>query len=141
MFSEQDESNAAADVLKQLDGLPLALASACAYVRTIKVGWSAYLVRLKEQQETATLPSLRLSLEAARTRNSAVVVLLQLIQVLHPDDTPRLVLEDAFAEIQPGADADDALALLANLSIISLRETTVATHRLVQAAMRKLCRV
>jgi len=133
-----DDSNAAADVLKQLDGLPLALATARAYVRTIKVGWPAYLIRLKEQQGKATLPSLRLSLEAALTRNSAVGGLLQLIQVLHPDDIPRQVLVDAFAKIQPGVNADVALALLANLSIISLTEKTVSTHRLMQAAMREV---
>jgi len=60
-----DNSNAAADVLKELDGLQLALATAQVYMQRLKIGWPEYLARLKDQQGKATLPSLRLSLQAA----------------------------------------------------------------------------
>ena len=125
-------------VVQQLDGLAVALEQARACVTHVPtMTWAKYVDLLAAQAAKGVgLPSLQLSLQAAMGQNPSAAVVLQLLQVLHPADIPRSLLKTAVENAAPGADADELLALLSGFSIIALTETTVATHRLMQEAMR-----
>ena len=126
-----------ATVVKQLDGLAVALEQARAYVERVKIPWAKYVDKLQAQAAKGVLPSLQLSLKAALEQDPAVGVVLQLLQVLHPDAVPRTLLSRALDKVAPpGADADELLALLGGFSIVTFTAETVSLHRLMQEAMR-----
>ena len=142
-------SAAVGAVADLLGGLPLALCQARSLVRRTRISWPAYLDRLRQQLPAVlgtALPSLQLSLQAALQEMPACAPVLQMLQVLHPDDVPRTILAKAYGRLQAsasasaarGPDADSVLVLLADFSIIQLSDAFVKTHRLMQEAMRQL---
>ena len=125
-----------ATVVKQLDGLAVALEQARAYVGRVKIPWDMYVDKLAEQAAKGVLPSLQLSLRAALEQNPVLATLLQLLQVLHPDDIPRSLLTLVLNKVAPGVDAHELLALLGGFSIVTFTKLSVSLHRLMQEAMR-----
>ena len=138
-----ESDGARAAVAAQLGYLPLALASARAYVDQFVIGWAAYLAKLGDQPSITldarvpVIPSLRLSLQASLEKDpNAVRTMCQFLQVLKPGNIPREWLQLAFSQIYPYLSADKTLAVLRELSVISLTEVTINVHQLMQVAMR-----
>ncbi|MES4905724.1 MULTISPECIES: tetratricopeptide repeat protein [unclassified Streptomyces] len=153
---------AAVDVLREITGstdaaglgrlagelgyLPLALQQAGAYLAQTCTTPGDYLDQLHEdpagvlaattpgdpQQRTiAQLWSVTLS--AVESADPHAVELLRILAYCAPDPLPRTVLDGA---LESRRAVDHALGVLAAYSMITLTETTVTIHRLVQAVIR-----
>ncbi|MGY0058238.1 tetratricopeptide repeat protein [Streptomyces sp. LZ34] len=153
---------AAVDVLRQITGsrdtaglaslaeelgyLPLALQQAGAYLAQTRTSPGDYLAQLQQdpdgvlaaatpgdpQQRTiAQLWSVTLS--AVQTADPHAVHLLRILAYCAPDPLPRAVLDTA---LETRRAVDHALGVLAAYSMITLTETTVTVHRLVQTLVR-----
>ncbi|WP_262702926.1 MULTISPECIES: FxSxx-COOH system tetratricopeptide repeat protein [Streptomyces] len=140
------EHTAAAGLAAELGCLPLALEQAGTYVRRTRSTLSGYLERFRAQtarmlatpgngdpHSTTIARTWRVTIDTIAGRDPLAVRLLQIMAWLAPNEIPRDLL-DGLAD-EPGAEAD-ALALLADFSMITLTETAAATHRLVQAVAR-----
>ncbi|MFD8379677.1 tetratricopeptide repeat protein [Streptomyces sp. NPDC059679] len=155
-------SEAAVDVLREITGstdtaglaslaeelgyLPLALQQASAYLAQTRTSPGDYLAQLQQdphgvlaaatpgdpQQRTiAQLWSVTLS--AVQTADPHAVHLLRILAYSAPDPLPRAVLDTA---LETRRAVDHALGVLAAYSMITLTETTVTVHRLVQTVIR-----
>ncbi len=135
-----------ASLADELGYLPLALQQAGAYLAQTRTSPGDYLAQLQQnpggvlaaaapgdpQQRTiAQLWSVTLS--AVKTANPLAVELLHILAYCAPDPLPRAVL-DVTPELRPAV--DHALGVLAAYSMITLTETTVTVHRLVQTVIR-----
>ena len=108
-------------------------------------GWSTtYLGRLQEQpitmyaavgpQSQRTIARLwDVTIEAIRTRNLSAIKLLHILACYAPDAVPRIIL-GGNANTNKLA-VDEALAVLASYSMITLTADSVSMHRLVQAVI------
>jgi tetratricopeptide (TPR) repeat protein/transcriptional regulator with XRE-family HTH domain len=155
----QEERAAAAELVKQMDGLPLALDQAAAYMRTARCRVAQYLqlyqTRRKELLSTRGRPAfghsaslvatISLSLEKVQTVWGAREAL-EFCAFLHPEHIPEAFLrDDENSPFNPHVDADhflltEALRALLRYSLVSRHtETeTISMHRLVQAVLRDL---
>ncbi|WP_445516632.1 FxSxx-COOH system tetratricopeptide repeat protein [Streptomyces sp. NEAU-174] len=140
------EHSAAAGLAAELGCLPLALEQAGTYIRRTRNTFSGYLERFRAQtarmlatpgngdpHSTTIARTWRVTVDTIAGRDPLAVRLLQIMAWFAPNEIPRDLL-DGLAN-DPGAEAD-ALALLADFSMITLTETAAATHRLVQAVAR-----
>ncbi|MET7893098.1 tetratricopeptide repeat protein [Streptomyces mirabilis] len=144
--ADRGEVSAVNELAKELGYLPLALAQASMYIRRTRITYSAYLHRFRTQaarmlgtpgsgdpHSSTIARTWRVTLDTIADRNPLAVQLLRVIAWLAPHDIPRNLLGGAVEE--PDAEVD-ALALLDDFSMITLTESTVACHRLVQALAR-----
>ncbi|MFI1955652.1 tetratricopeptide repeat protein [Streptomyces xinghaiensis] len=143
---DDDHVAALAELASELGHLPLALQQAGAYLAQTRTTATAYLTRLRTDPATTlataapgdshqrTIARLwTLTLDALRDTNPDAVELLRILAYCAPDPLPRDVLTPALPD--PHA-VDQALGLLAAYSMITLTDTTVTVHRLVQAVLR-----
>ncbi|MET8312008.1 tetratricopeptide repeat protein, partial [Micromonospora sp. NPDC005173] len=142
----QQDLLAAAVLADELGYLPLALQQAAGYLRQTRLPVSAYLDRLRaqptevlntiaegDQAERAVAEVWLLTLDRLRENLPAAIDLLRILSCYAPDDVPRSILT-GYAE-QPGA-VDQALSALASYNLVTLTQTTVSTHRLLQTVVR-----
>ena len=142
--SHDTDQSDAASIAAELGYLPLALQQATAYINQTRITLAVYLQRLHahpadmyaaaggQAQQTITRVW-DITIETIRARNPAAIKLLQILDCYAPDNVPRLVLGG-----QDEADImviDEALALLASYSMITLTFDAVGMHRLVQAVV------
>ncbi len=151
----------AREICQFVDGLPLALDQAGAYIEETKISLSTYntlykkheAVLLKRRGKFATTdhPSsvattLALCLTKIQQRNQAALELLSLCAFLHPDSIPIEVMSAAAPDLGPTLQAivmdelalNDALGTLYDLSLLQ-RNTdieAISMHRLVQVVLR-----
>ncbi|MEV4211552.1 FxSxx-COOH system tetratricopeptide repeat protein [Micromonospora sp. NPDC049662] len=143
---EQRDVLAAAVLADELGYLPLALQQAAGYLRQTRLPVSVYLDRLRaqpsevlntiaegDQAERAVAQVWLLTLDQLREVRPAAIDLLRILSCYAPDDVPRSILA-GYAE-QAGA-VDQALAALASYNLVTLTQTTVSMHRLVQTVVR-----
>ncbi|WP_445515578.1 FxSxx-COOH system tetratricopeptide repeat protein [Streptomyces sp. NEAU-174] len=144
--TDSSEPAGAQELADELGHLPLALEQAGAYIHRTRNTYSGYLCRLRTQaarmlntpgngdpHSITIARTWRITLDTIAERDPLAVHLLRVMAWLAPYDIPR-ELFSSLAE-EPGRE-DDALALLHDFSMITLRETTAAIHRLVQTVAR-----
>ncbi|MFD1828295.1 tetratricopeptide repeat protein, partial [Streptomyces desertarenae] len=142
----EGDAPALAGLASELGHLPLALQQAGAYLAQTRTSPVAYLDRLRTDPATTlattapgdphqrTIARLwTLTLTALQGIDPDAVKLLQILAYYAPDPLPRDVLTPALPD--PHA-VDQALGLLAAYSMITLTDTAVTVHRLVQAVVR-----
>ncbi|WP_109120129.1 tetratricopeptide repeat protein [Azospirillum sp. TSO22-1] len=140
---------------RDLDGLPLALEQAAAYVKASGIGFAAYR-HLFQERFTALagrspprdypaplLTTWNVSLQAAERACAAAGDLMRLLAVFAPDDIPRSLFLEHGSELAPPLDAladqlmfNDAVAALQRYSLIRATEDALFVHRLVQRVAR-----
>ena len=150
----------AKDIVQMMDGLPLALDQAGAYIEETSCGLSGYLQRYQTGQarllhnrgtsavghpETVAL-TWYLSFEKVQKANPIAANLLQLCAFLHPDAIPEEIITEGIPELGPilQAVADDPIEL--DTAIRELRRFSLVKrdpearllviHRLVQVALK-----
>jgi tetratricopeptide (TPR) repeat protein len=161
--SAEDEA-LAKEIARELDGLPVALEQAAAYVCQRRIGFGAYLKDFKESREkvlswykgevnypVAVLAAWETTKErlgpceqgilgmAAFLGPEAIPAGLFESQAKRIEESAGLVLEETAAElkIEEGEiDVRDLLAELADWSMINLAEESFTMHRLVQDSIR-----
>ena len=146
-----DQSNAE-EITRRLGGLPLALSQAAAYCRSTGLDFEEYLdrysnapVRLLERDAPHEYgkPVARtwvVSLREARRQNPAAIELLRVLAYVAPVPLPRDVLfvsPETFRRRLRRITADplaidDAIAVLHNLSLVTVNEAGVSLHALLQ---------
>ena len=152
---------AAESIVKAMDGLPLALDQAGAYIEETYCGVSAYLVSYRQRQTellkrrggtgkehpepVATTWSL--SFEQVERLNPMAADLLRVCAFLAPDAIPEELLIEGASElgtrIQPlTTDAtriNDTLGVLLRYSLVerNTQERTLSIHRLVQVVLKE----
>lgn len=128
--------------------LPLALEQDAAYLNQHRIPTAAYRDRLREpaggllagvaagqDAQRAVTSVWTITLDALTTTDPVAVEILRVLAWLTPDDLPRDLIADLTGGDQTAADL--ALGLLASYSMITLDETTISVHRLVQAVLRR----
>jgi pentatricopeptide repeat protein len=150
----------AREICHAVDGLPLALDQAGAYLEATKIGLAAYST-LYKKRETALLkqrgkfaaghPSsvattLALCLTTVQQRNQAARELLSFCAFLHPDAIPIEIVTAAAPDLGPTLQSivldelelNTALEVLFDLSLLRRNRDTEALslHRLVQVVLR-----
>ncbi|WCD95339.1 tetratricopeptide repeat protein [Streptomyces sp. HUAS 31] len=140
------DAGALPQLADELGHLPLALQQAGAYLAQTRTSAANYLAQLRsdpagvlaatapgdpQQRTIAQLWSVTLSALLTDEPNS--VDLLRILAYCAPEPLPRRVLANALPRPQA---VDHALGVLAAYSMITLRESTVTVHRLVQAVIR-----
>ncbi|MET8767958.1 tetratricopeptide repeat protein [Streptomyces sp. NPDC004658] len=144
--SEGDPSDASrwqtGQLARELDGLPLALDQAGAYVKRTRTTVAAYRLRLglhlsrtpaRRDPRQTVARIWQVTLAAIADDDPSAVELLYALAWLDPDGCPRdLVTRLAPDEIA----ADDALGVLHAYSMITFTGRDVAVHRLVQSVLR-----
>ncbi|MGK5532359.1 tetratricopeptide repeat protein [Streptomyces sp. URMC 129] len=137
---------AAQELAAELGHLPLALEHAAAHIRRTRTTPADYLARFRAQPgrllETpghgdphgdTVARTWRITLDSLAAHTPQAVDLLRVMAWYAPHEIPRALL--AHATDDPDR-IDDALALLADSSMITLAPDTVAVHRLVQTVAR-----
>ncbi|MFI6234834.1 FxSxx-COOH system tetratricopeptide repeat protein [Micromonospora sp. NPDC050784] len=148
---DQQDLLAGAVLADELGYLPLALQQAAGYLRQTRLPASVYLDRLRaqpaevlntiaegDQAERAVAQVWLLTLDRLREIRPAAIDLLRILSCYAPDDVPRSVLA-GYAE-QYGA-VDEALSALASYNLVTLTQTTVSTHRLLQTVVRSQAQI
>jgi len=154
------ERGVAAELSRMLDGLPLALDQAGAYIEETGCCLADYLELYRRQQAAllarrgwmstdhphSVMTTLNMACARAAQANPAALALLRLCAFLHPDAIPEEVFTDASFSLDPVLQlmAEDTLALdaaMATLRCYSLLQRnpgnkTLTIHRLVQAVLR-----
>ena len=132
---------------RELDGLPLALEQAGAYIDQMQVRFAVYLSHYRQQRvallerqmpETGDYPASvaktwGLNFEEVGRRSPLAVQILHVSAVLAADDIPEALLQQS----QLGLGADElmlaeGLAALANFSLIQRDRGVYSIHRMVQ---------
>ncbi|MFE2835089.1 tetratricopeptide repeat protein [Streptomyces mirabilis] len=144
--SSDADATSLAELAEELGHLPLALQQAGAYLAQTRTNADTYLTQLRadpagvlaatppgdpQQRTIAQLWSVTLS--AVHDADAHAVQLLRVTAYYAPDPLPRHVLTTALPT--PRA-VDHALGVLAAYSMITLTDTTVTVHRLVQTVLR-----
>ncbi len=154
------ETTAAGEVVHLLDGLPLALDQAGAYIDESKCSVAEYLSRYQQHRKQAlarrglhggshpdsVTTTLMLSVEQIEHEYPGVADLLRFCAFLHPEAIPEELLRTEPSHTEAGEDEslhdpyqlDLALAALRSASVITRHpETrTLSVHRLVQAVLQ-----
>jgi Tetratricopeptide repeat/NB-ARC domain len=146
-LASAEEVKAARGIADFLGGLPLALEHAAAYIRTRRFSYGLYLEKLREnprasltrvpfgnRPDTAVAKTWNVTMDLIARDNPLALKILQICAYYAADAIPRDLLAPLGAD-DPAA-VDDALALLAAYSMISLDEDVLAVHRLVQTVTR-----
>jgi tetratricopeptide (TPR) repeat protein len=154
----QTDADAAKELARELDYLPLALEQAAAYIDSAQKTLPGYLAMFRQHQLTllkrgkpgtdypATVETTwEFAFQRLETESPSGVALLQLCAFLAPDDIPRDVIV-AGAELLPaslgetvrdGLAFDDAVSAIRRYSLIDASgESALSMHRLVQAVVR-----
>ncbi|MEU3643138.1 NB-ARC domain-containing protein [Lentzea sp. NPDC034063] len=136
----------AAEVVRELGGLPLALAQAGAYVLDQHLSCADYLGRLAKSRRTSVAATWSLSIERANSTHPKRVAgrLLDVISVLDPHGIPLDVLTEpsvrSYLHKLDETGVREVLATLHRLSLITLDVGSTArevrVHALVQRAHR-----
>ena len=142
----EDDTAALADLAQELGYLPLALQQAGAYLVQTRTDAHTYLPRLRDDPAgvlAATAPGDRqqrtiaqlwsVTLQAVEDTDPHAVELLRILAHYAPDPLPRRVLAGALPTPQA---VDHALGILHAYSMVTLTDTTVTVHRLVQSVIR-----
>ena len=142
----RDEPDAAAHLAGELGDLPLALEQTGAYISERRTSISTYLTGLRKQParlfdtpsltgaaERAVAQVWQLTMTTISEQQPLAARLLDVLGWVAPDDLPRDILTPISDD---PANLDDAVALLASYSMITLTDTAVSVHRLVQAVSR-----
>ncbi|MFI7660396.1 FxSxx-COOH system tetratricopeptide repeat protein, partial [Micromonospora parva] len=148
---EQQDLLAAAVLADELGHLPLALQQAAGYLRQTRLPVSVYLDRLRaqpaevlntiaegDQAERAVAQVWLLTLDRLREVRPAAIDLLRILSCYASDEVPRSILA-GYAD-QTGA-VDQALSALASYNLVTLTQTTVSTHRLLQTVVRSQAQI
>ncbi|MDX3231089.1 tetratricopeptide repeat protein [Streptomyces sp. ME19-01-6] len=130
----------------ELGNLPLALQQAGAYLAQTRTPPGDYLAQLRQDPAGALAASApgdpqqrtiaqlwSVTLNAVQTADPHAVDLLRILAYCAPGPLPRNVLDTA---LETRRTVDHALGVLAAYSMITLTETTVTVHRLVQTVIR-----
>jgi tetratricopeptide (TPR) repeat protein/transcriptional regulator with XRE-family HTH domain len=158
---EQDVLKQAEDIVKELDGLPLALDQAGAYIEETQCGLSAYLNlyqrhkirllnrrgRLPAGHPEPVTTTWSLSFQRVKAANPAAEELLYLLAFLSPELIYEETLETGAEELGPtlgpiisdSLSFNDIIELLLHYSLIRRHtgEHFLSIHRLVQAVLRE----
>jgi tetratricopeptide (TPR) repeat protein len=155
--TEADQATAT-EIATQLDGLPLALDQAGAYVEETDCGLSGYLnlYRSHALRRRGGLPSdhadpvattWALSFENIEKASPPAAELLRFCAFLHPDGIPEEVFSEGAAELGPvlvpvGSDAFSLNSAISEILKYSLlrrdpNASTLEIHRLVQSALKQ----
>ncbi len=152
--------NKAIDISQALDGLPLALDQAGAYIEQTECGLAGYLDRY--QKHRSVLLGMRgpsvsdhpepvattwaLSFEKVQTANPAAADLLRFCAFLHPDAIPLEIITDGATELGPLLEIAAADLIALDMAIGELRRFSLLRrdpenqilniHRLVQAVIK-----
>ncbi|MER7789038.1 tetratricopeptide repeat protein [Streptomyces sp. NPDC097640] len=145
-ITDSADTEGLASLADELGYLPLALQQAGAYMTQTRTSPGDYLARLQQDPArvlSATAPGdpqqrtiaqlWSVTLSAVETACPLAVDLLRSLAYCAPDPLPRAVLGFT-PELRPRV--DHALGLLAAYSMITLTETTITVHRLVQTVVR-----
>ncbi|MEW2611698.1 FxSxx-COOH system tetratricopeptide repeat protein [Streptomyces sp. NPDC047880] len=145
-YDSDADAASLAELARELGHLPLALQQAGAYLAQTRTGAGSYLAQLHadpagvlaaappgdpQQRTIAQLWSVTLS--TLHTADPHAVRLLTVLAYCAPEPLPRRVLAPALHTPQA---VDHALGVLAAYSMITLTDSTVTVHRLVQAVLR-----
>jgi tetratricopeptide (TPR) repeat protein len=152
---------AAVEIVTHLQGLPLALDQAGAYIEETGCGIEGYLARLKTRQSKllerrgqltfnhpdSVTTTFTLAFERLENNNHAAAEILRLCTFLYPDAIPEEIITEGANELGStlGAVAADplqldaAIAALLRFSLMhrSAQTQTLSLHRLVQAVVRE----
>jgi tetratricopeptide (TPR) repeat protein/DNA-binding XRE family transcriptional regulator len=155
-----DEAAAASSLVKLLEGLPLALDQAGAYMEETGCSVADYLQRYLQSRQpllarrgiaaahhpASVTTTVRLALEQVGELDSAAADLLKVCAFLQPEAIPEELLVTGAAFWGPVLEAvapapaqlDQALAVLRRFSLVSryAEAHTLAVHRLVQAVIQ-----
>ncbi len=150
----------AAFILSELDGLPLALDQAAAYIEETHCGLAQYLnlygsrrkdLLLRRGQSPLDHPesvtaTWSLSLQQIKQESSSAAELLYLLAFLNPEAIPEEIISLGAAELGPSLSAvasdslelDAIIELLLRYSLIrrTPEEKSLSIHRLVQAVLK-----
>jgi len=144
-------------ILERLNGLPLALEQAAAWVERVPNRRFAQYVKLFDDAASEPFPDgtrpldyvhtattvWRVSVEAAADEAPCAARVLDILSFLGPDDLPCKWLRTLATASDPylaatAAEIDDGLAALHCYSLVEVAETdTVSVHRVIQAATRR----
>ena len=157
---EQEHWTQTTEIVTLLDGLPLALDQAGAYIEETKCGFSAYLKLYRTHRKELLLRRGRLpvnhpepvattwylSFQQIEQENLAAADLLRLLAFLGPDAIPEEIITEGFSDLGDSFDAviGDALAinttieLLLRYSLLRRNPETkfLSIHGLVQAVLK-----
>ena len=156
----ETERQAAEHLCALLDGLPLALDQAAAYIEEYGCSLAEYVGLYQQQRATflhmqnqvdrdypdSVATTWLLSFQRVEQANPDAVSLLNLLAFLHPDAIPEAALLAGAAEVGPAFQAaaenaarlQAAIALLQRYSLIQRQQAarTLTIHRLVQAVIQ-----
>jgi hypothetical protein len=154
------DRTAAAAIVQEMDGLPLALDQAGAFIEETGCSVSDYLQRYRQRQDVLlkrrggpgkdhpepVATTWSLSFERVEQLDPLAAELLRCCAFLAPDAVPEQMIIDGASKLgtllQPVAEnallLDEALGTLLRFSLVQRKrdERTVAIHRLVQAILR-----
>lgn len=158
--SLRDIPAGALELVKYLDGLPLALDQAGAYIEETGCSVADYLQRCRDQRKqvlahrgihggthpASVATTLKLSIEQAERQHAAAIDFLRVCAFLHPEAIPESLFQVGSPHLGPvlgqvTADPyqfDLALAALRGASLITRHASTrtISVHRLVQAVLQ-----
>jgi tetratricopeptide (TPR) repeat protein len=155
----QERSSADA-IVSEMDGLPLALDQAGAYMEETQCGLAAYLERYRRHQGTLlqrrgqsrgehpdpVASTWALSFAQVEQQNKASADLLRLCAFLAPDAIPEELISEGATQLGPQLESlaedallfDEAVGTLLRYSLVrrDRQDHTLAIHRLVQAVLK-----
>ncbi|MGW9043422.1 tetratricopeptide repeat protein [Streptomyces lydicus] len=143
---DEEATESLRELADELDGLPLALQQAGAYLAQTRIKPATYLSYLRDDpatmlaepipgdEEQRTIARLwKVTLDTLRDTNPDAEELLRVLAYCAPARLPRDVLADALSS---PVRVDRALGLLAAYSLITLTAEDITVHRLLQAVLR-----
>src|SRR6266487_2081486 len=155
----QGDRQIAEQIVEAMDGLPLALDQAGAYIEETKCRLSDYQQRYQSRRARllqrrgglvpdhpdAVAATWSLAFEKVEQANPAAADLLRLCAFLAPDAIPEEIITESAADLGPvlepvasdAVDLDEAIAALGAYSLVhrNATEKTLSVHRLVQAVI------
>ena len=143
---DTDDATAVAELAAELGHLPLALEQAGAYIHNHAIAFGAYLERVRRyparmfatayagSTDRRTIARVwRVTLSTIADRDPLAVEILRTLAWFAPDQLPLNLITSMDDDLLA---VDDALALLAGYSMITLAPPHLRVHRLVQAVAR-----
>jgi len=154
------DQNQARAIIKVLDGLPLALDQAGAYIEETRCSLSSYLTlfrthrqallqrrgRFSTEHPESVATTWSLSFEQVQHQSQAAAELLRLCAFLDADAIPEEIITQGASQLGPLLELlvsdqfmlDEAIALLQRYSLVrrTTATKTLSVHRLVQAVLK-----